>query len=130
MAKSEQEIISLIEEMNKDRSKTFAEFIVSLFKDKIIEIYVGDAYENLSTEQTSTDYPSVFCGKVVGAFKECLIISCVYNDRTKEKFGNMIFINERAIRALNEVDNAGVLEDMFMRSRETLKVLKLHNENK
>ncbi len=121
MAHTEQEILQHIAEMNKDRSKTLAEFIATVFKDKLIEIYLGDSYEEISVEQISTSYPAVFCGKVVGAYKECLVISAAYAGIDKAiKFGNLMFISERAIRALNEIDGNGVMEDMFLRSKESL----------
>jgi hypothetical protein len=123
MAYTEQEIKDKVSEMNQDRTKTFAEFIATVFKDRFIEIYVGDTYENVSTEQISTDYPAVFCGKVVTAFKECLVISAAYIGKDKVlKLGNLMFINERAIRALNEVDGDGIMEEMFLRSKESLEV--------
>ena len=115
---SEQRVTELAE--NFSRTKTFAEFIAEIYKGKYIEIYMGDSYEQISTEQVSTDYPSVFCGKVVSAFKECLIINSVYIKDDKMTLGNMLFINERGIRALNEVDGEGIMEDMFLRSKETL----------
>ncbi len=119
----EEEIVEKITEMNKDRSKTFAEFIVSLFKDKFIEIYLGDSYEEVSVEQISTAYPAVFVGKVVGAFKECLVINAAYISKDKKlRLGNLMFISERAIRALNEVDENGIIGDMFLRSKESLDV--------
>jgi hypothetical protein len=111
-----------------DRSKTFAELIAYIFKDKLIEIYLGDSYEEVRTEQISTNYPSVFCGKVLGAFKECLIINCMYESDKKMKPGNILFINERSIRALTEVDNNGVIEDLFVRSRETPAIKKWHDK--
>jgi hypothetical protein len=124
MAYSESDIKSQIAEMNKDRTKTFAEFIATVFKDQFIEIYLGDSYEEVSVEQISMAYPAVFCGKVVGAFKECLIISAAYVDKKnkKLKLGNLLFISERAIRALNEVDENGIIEDMFLRSRESKEI--------
>ncbi len=33
-----------------------------------------------------------------------------------------MFVNERAIRALSEVDGNGTLEDMMLRSKETLDI--------
>ena len=68
---SEKEIIDAIK-LVQGSGKTFAEFLAELFKDKFIEVYVGDAYEDVSTEQISTTYPAVFCGKVVAAYRECL----------------------------------------------------------
>ena len=103
--------------------KTFAEFLAEIFKDKFIEVYVGDAYEDVSTEQVSTTYPAVFVGKVVSAYRECLILNCAYVDKGKHlRLGNIMFVNERAIRALNEVDGNGVLQDMMLRSQESLDI--------
>jgi hypothetical protein len=120
---TEEFVLDTIEECNKNRVKTLAEFIVSVFKDKFIEIYLGDSYEEVSTEQISTSYPAVFCGKVVAAYKECLILNSVFVDSTNQvKLGNLMFISERAIRGLNEIDGNGIMEDMFLRSRESLEI--------
>lgn len=109
--------------------KTFAEFIVSLYKDKYVEIYLGDSYEDITTEQVSTSYPAVLCGKVLNAYKECLVLNGVYvNKKGDFKSGNIVLINERAIRALNEIDDNGVLEDMLLRSRESLQVKHLFDK--
>lgn len=116
------EIKSTVEQL-QGSGKTFAEFLATLFKDRFIEIYVGDTYEDVSTEQVSTAYPAVLCGKVVSAYRECLIIEAAYigNDH-KLKLGNMLFVNERAIRALNEVDGNGIFEEMLLRSKESLDI--------
>lgn len=102
--------------------KTFAEFLAEVFKGQFIEVYVGDSYEEISVEQISQSYPAVFCGKVVGAYRECLILSCAYVAGKIIKMGNLLFVNERAIRAISEVDNKGTLEDMMLRSKETIDV--------
>lgn len=130
MAYTEQYIKDKVSEMNKDRTKTFAEFIATVFKDKFVEIYLGDSYEEVSTEQISTAYPAVFSGKVIDAFKECLVLSAAYIGKDKVlKLGHLMFISERAIRALNEVDGEGIMEEMFLRSRESVEV-KEHFEKK
>lgn len=116
-------VLQKVQECNTEgRTKTLAEFIVSVFKDKYIEIYLGDSYEEVSTEQISTAYPAVFCGKVVAAYKECLVLNSIYvNSSTKKmQLGNLMFISERAIRGLNEIDGNGIIEDMFLRSKESL----------
>ena len=128
---SEQQIESAVAKLDKS-GKTFAEFLVEIFKDKFIEVYVGDAYEDVSTEQITTSYPAVFCGKVISAYRECLILNCAYLGSTGHlEMGNMMFINERAIRALNEVDGKGTLEDMMLRSKATLNIKQMfHSDNK
>jgi hypothetical protein len=119
---SESKLLETIQQL-QGTGKTFAEFLAEIFKDKFIEVYVGDAYEDVSTEQISTTYPAVFCGKVVAAYRECLILNCAYIGNGRHlQMGNMMFVNERAIRALNEVDGKGTLEDMMLRSKETLDI--------
>jgi hypothetical protein len=109
-----------IKTMNRGRKSTMAEFLVSLFKDKFVEIYLGDAYEEVKTEQVTTTYPTVFSGKIIGAYKECLILeACAVDTQTKSlKLKKQIFINERAIRGLCEIDGAGIMDDIFLRSRD------------
>lgn len=118
-------VLQNVQESNDGgRTRTFAEFIASVFKDKFVEIYLGDSYEEVSTEQISTAYPAVFCGKVVTAYRECLVVNSVFvNSSTKKlQLGNLMFISEKAIRALNEIDGNGIIEDMFLRSKESLDI--------
>lgn len=124
---TEELVLDTILECNKDRVKTLAEFIAAIFKDKFVEIYLGDTYEDVSTEQISTAYPAVFCGKVVAAYRECLVLNAAYVNNATKKFelGNLMFISERAIRGLHEIDGKGVMEDMFLRSRESLDIKSL-----
>jgi hypothetical protein len=115
---TETDVQQLAADLNKS-GKTFAEFLAELFKDKFVEIYLGDAYETVSTEQISTDYAAVFCGKIVAAYKECLVISAAHIDMNqKMRLGKLVFISERAIRALSPVGEAGILQDLFMKSNE------------
>ena len=121
----EQFISDTIAECNTTRTSTFAEFIARIFKGKLIEIYLSDSYEEVSMEQTSMNYPAVFCGEVIGAYRECLIIKCAYVKKHNNgklgtvHVGNILFISERAIKSLNEIDGNGTMEDMFMRSKES-----------
>lgn len=119
---SEKKLLDTIQQL-QGSGKTFAEFLAEMFNGKFIEVYVGDSYEDVSTEQISTAYPAVFCGKVVAAYRECLVLDCAYITQDKHiRLGNYLFVNERAIRALNEVDGKGILEEMMLRSKETLSV--------
>jgi hypothetical protein len=119
---SETEIKELVTQ-SKGSGKSFAEFIAELFKDKFIEVYVGDSYEEVSTEQISMSYPAVLCGKVVAAYKECLVMNCAFINKSNHiQLGNFLFISERAIRCLNEIDGNGTIEDMLLRSKESLDV--------
>ncbi len=128
---NEKLILAKIDECNKDRVKTFAEFIAEVFKDKFIEIYLGDSYESVTTEQISTPYAAVFCGKVVAAYKECLIINSAYVSPVSKKIeiGNIIFISERSIRGLTEIDGGGQMDDVFLRSHDAIYIKKHFIDN-
>lgn len=121
------DILNKITELKSDHEhkKTFAEFVDESLHGQLVEIYWGDAYEEISTDQISQQYPAVFCGRVDGAYREVLLITCAYVDKKTRKIelGKLIFINERAIRALTVVDGNGLMQDMFLRSRETMDVL-------
>lgn len=119
---TEELVLEKMQEANAGgRTKTFAEFIASVFEGKFVEIYLSDSYEEVSVEQISTNYPAVFCGKVIGAYRECLVINSVFTNKgNKLQLGNIMFLSERAIKAINAVDGKGTIEDMFLRSKETL----------
>ena len=120
---TEKDCLDLIEN-TPGREKTFAEFIAALYKDKIIEIYVGDSYEDIKFEQHSQQYPAVFCGKVVGAYKECLILKAAYSENKSLKMGGLFFVNERAVRALREASGSVRMSEMFLNSEDANNVVK------
>jgi len=120
---TEKECLDLVAELDSSE-RTFAEYIARLFKDKIVELYVGDSYENITLDQHSSQYPAVFCGKVVGAYKECLILNSVYFNDHSISFGKLMFVNERGIRTLCEVDGKGKLQDLFLSSNDSVKIKK------
>lgn len=117
-------ITSTIDEI-KGSGKTFAEFIAEVFKDQFVEIYLGDAYEEVKTEQTSQAFPAVFYGKVVGAYKECLIINSAHIKNKKIELGKILFINERAIRALSTINDETSINDVIIDGNDA-KLLKKH----
>jgi hypothetical protein len=122
---TEKQIIDLANTFSSsDKEKTVAEFLAEALRGKYVEIYLGDAYEEISTEQVSTAALAVICGRVITAYKECLVLSAATVDRKlkKLKLGNMLFINERAIRFLTEVNDDGILKDMYLKSEDTLDI--------
>jgi len=114
----------------KGKDNTLAEFIAVLFKDKFIEIYVGDAYEDVKYEQTSQPYPAVFCGKVISAYKECLVLQAIYVSKEKHvKLGSLMFLNERAVRCICEISGEFSIQDMMLRSNEAPAIYNAYKNN-
>jgi hypothetical protein len=129
---SEEQVGSVVQSCNEEgRKDTFAEFIAKIFTGKFVEIYLSDSYEEVSMEQISQNYPAVFCGKVVSAYRECLVLNSVFiNAAHKMQLGNLMFLSERAIKAINEIDGNGTIEDMFLRSRESLLIKRVFVDGK
>lgn len=120
----------VIAEFKKDNKKhSFAELIAKVWGDKIIEIYIGDTYEDLRFDEYTQKCPAVVIGKVIEAYGECLVLNCAYVDQVsqKVKFGNIVCLNERSVRTITEVDDSGVLRDTFLNSRDG-KLIKALNE--
>lgn len=118
---NENEFINEINALNANGTKiTFAELIAKVWNDKIVEIYIGDTYEDIKFEDSTQKYPAILVGKVITAYAECLVLNCAYMDpRTKNvKFGNIVCLNERGIRTITEVDSSGILRDTFLNSRD------------
>ena len=118
-------IIDAVENSKKEKH-SFSEFIFSILKDKIVEVYVGDSFEVVKFEQTESNYPAVFIGKLIAAYQECIVLECVYIDtQTKSvQNGNHLFIHEKSIKAIDLADNKGTLTDAFLTSKDLPAILK------
>ena len=116
---NKQSILKCIEE-SKGNKHSFSEFLFSLLKDEVIEIFVGDSFEEIHLEQSSNNYPAVFVGKFIGAYGECIILDSIYIDQKDKtaKSGNLLFIHEKSIKAIDIADNKGTLQDMFCTSKD------------
>ena len=122
----EQDFINAVEEVrNSGKELTLAELLAKVLKDKVVEVYIGDTYEDIKYDDSTQKYAAVLVGKVVTAYAECLVLNCAYIDQATKhmKLGNIVCLNERAIRTVTEVDQAGVLKDTFLSTRDS-KVVK------
>lgn len=119
----ENQFLATIAELNSKPSEpklTMAEFIAKIWKDRVVEIYIGDTYEDLKFEDSTQKSPAVLVGKIVAAYAECLVLNCAYSDaRTGDlRFGNIVALNERGIRTITEIDDNGILKDTFINIKE------------
>lgn len=124
---TEDVFIKTVEEINASgKEYTFAEMLVKALGGKLVEVYIGDSYEDINYDDCSTRYPAVLVGKVVTAYAECLVLNCVFVDQSTKnlKFGNIVCLNERAIRTITEVDDNGYIIDTFLSSRNHAKMIK------
>lgn len=96
---------------------TYAESIALNLKDKLVQIYFGDVYEETFYADNSVKTPSVLIGKVVGAEGECLILNCFFrNDDGENVLGNVHYLNSINIQAITELDGNGTIKDAISSS--------------
>jgi hypothetical protein len=119
---TEQDFINAIAEAKSNPVKTsFAELIAKIWTGKLLEIYVGDTYEDIKYDDSTQKYAAVVIGKVIAAYGECLVLNCAYVEQGSKKicFGNLITLNERSVRFITEVDGNGILKDCFLSTRDS-----------
>ena len=115
------EFSAVIEEFKNDAKKhSFAELIARVWGGKLVEVYIGDTYEDLKFEDSTQKCPAVLIGKMMDAYGECLVLDCAYVEQGTKvvKFGNIVCLNERSIRTITEVDGSGMLRDTFLNSKD------------
>ncbi len=120
MAKAEEFVKTIEEARKEDKKVSLAEIVGRTLKNRIVEIYVGDTYEDIKYDDSTTKVVSVVVGKVIDAYAECIILDCAFTEAAtgRLKFGNIICLNERAIRFLTEIDEVGLLKDIFISTRD------------
>jgi len=126
---NEKQFIDAIKELKADAKKhSFAELIEKVWGGKIIEIYIGDSYEDIKFDESTTRNPAIVVGRVITAYAECLVLNCAYVDQATKKiqFGNIVCLNERSVRTITEVDEAGILRDTFLNTGDGRIIKELH----
>lgn len=101
---------------NGSELRKFSDELLTKFKGKILEIYIGDQSETINYDDYSVPKNCSIFGKLVDVLDRFVIFDCYYIDqRTNElKSGNKIYINAFQIRAMTEVDGHGSLADIFL----------------
>lgn len=131
---NEHEFVNTINQLNAaNKQITFAELIAQVWGGKVVEVYIGDTAEDIKFDDSTQKCVSVLIGKVITAYAECLILNCAYVEQQTKmpRFGNIVCLNERAIRTITEIDDSGILKDTFLSTRDNKIVKRLfQNVNK
>jgi hypothetical protein len=117
--------ISALNQNSNEPKLTMAELIAKVWAGKFVEIYIGDTYEDLKFEDSTTKIPSILVGKIINAYAECIVLNCAYKEQTTGKilFGNVVCLNERGIRTITEIDGKGGLKDTFIDVKDGKKIV-------
>lgn len=123
---TKQQVIQALDKLNDEEAeKGIAEFIAYLFKGQFVEIYTGESFEDVALEQINTSYSAVICGKVLGAYKTCLVMEVFYTipGAKESQYGQILFINEGNIQLFKQVDTRITVDSCFIKSKEVTKLV-------
>jgi hypothetical protein len=92
-------------------------------KDELVEICVGDEYEELVMSDTTRKVNGSIFGKCKELIGDFLVLDCYYINKNNElSLGNIIYLNTWQIKAITKVKSNGSLKDIFMSSADSRKM--------
>jgi hypothetical protein len=95
--------------------RKFSDELLSKFKGKVLEIYIGDQSETLNFEDYSIPKNCSIFGRLLEVLDRFVILQCYYIDNAgKIRDDHTVYINTFQIRAMTEVDGKGTLQDVFL----------------
>ena len=100
---------------------TYSEAIAAALKGRLVEIYLGDTYEQVAYADNSKNTSAVLIGRIVSAEGDCIVLDSLYKDHhdKKIKHGNVIYVNGNMVSAVCEVNGSGTLKDAISSSDST-----------
>lgn len=112
---------------NGDNLRKFSDELLTKYKGKILELYIGDQCETLNFDEFSVPMNCSIFGKLVDVLDRFIIIDCYYFDPRSKRLmtGNHVYINAFQIRAMSEVNGKGSLGDIFLHVNDAKTVRKL-----
>jgi hypothetical protein len=109
----------------EEELKKFSDELLTKFKGKIVELYIGDQYESLEFEGYSMPQNCIIYGKIMDVLDRFIILDCFYVDNMNEvRNNNIVYINAFQIRAMTELNAQGSLADIFLSTRDASKIRK------
>lgn len=99
--------------------KTFAEHIFEKLENQLVEVLIGESYEELQLDQLTSNYPAVVVGKIIEAFGNVLVLDCSYYEKKQLKSNKILYINDFTIKCLSPIDGNVSIEELLLRSRNT-----------
>jgi hypothetical protein len=101
---------------NGSELRKFSDELLTKFKGKVLEVYIGDQSETINYDDYSVPKNCSIFGKLIDVLDRFVIFDCYYIDpKTKIlKTDNSVYINLFQIRAMTEVNGKGSLGDIFL----------------
>lgn len=107
--------------------KKISDILLTQYKGKILEIYIGDQCETLNFDDFSVPQNCSIFGKLIDVLDRFIILDCYFFDPKSKTLqtGNHIYINAFQIRAMTEVNGKGSLGDIFLHVNDAKTVRRL-----
>jgi hypothetical protein len=112
-------------QLNPDGLKRISDIMLSKYKGKIMEFYIGDQSENQEFDQVSVPQNAIIYGKLIDVFDRFILVECFYARNGEIRSDHEVLINFFQIRVMTEVNGKGALHDIFLSSKSSDKVRKL-----
>lgn len=99
-------------------AKTYVEVIASILKGQLVEVYIGDTYEQIQKTDSTENVNGIIIGTIIGGLHDCLVLNCFYTSSTSKgsgeiKDGNLVFLNGWGIKGICPIDGHGTFNDVF-----------------
>lgn len=92
-------------------------------KGKLLEISIGDEYEELIMSDHIKKVNGVIYGTLENIIEDFLVINCFFVTKTGVlSDGNIVYLNSWNVKAFTEVNSTGSLNDVFLSSTHTRKM--------
>lgn len=108
--------------------------LLTYFKDKYIQIYLGEQYEEIQLDDHTYEIISVIYGKLIDVVSDFLVIDCFYVSSSKDfkeiKSGNIIFINSWQVKMMTAFDDKGTIDDILLSGKHTGSIKSMINKLK
>lgn len=108
----------------EEKEHSYVEIVAKYLKDKMVEVYLGDTYEQIQLADYTTIVNSVIVGKIIDAENDCLILDSFFvnKENNQVESGNIQFINGYNIKTISPLDGDGTLNDIFINPKRARKI--------
>lgn len=105
--------------------KKFSDELLTKYKGKMLEIYIGDQCETINFEEYSVPQNCIIYGKLIDVLDRMLVLECYYVNEAKQiQPSSVIYINSFQVRLMTELNERGTLNDIFLSAKSSEKVRK------
>ena len=100
---------------------SYVDSIVKLLKGKLVEIYLGDQFEQVQFADNTSSVNAVMYGIIKDGEGDCLVLDSMHVDKALKivVHGNVIYINGSNITAISEIDGTGTIKDAIISINKT-----------